>query len=145
MILAFMLLCACAKEETNPLNFSGTGKWWYVKYIDIPANTGSYSIHGKLDYGNFYFYPNGSYSRKYQPIALSSLQFPESYIIYPNGAGVPMGDISSGAVDSSWSIHGNILTISNYGTWRIIELKEKGLTIKSDRTDYNYTYTLVAD
>jgi len=145
VITAFILLCSCTKDENNISEFNGTGKWWYIKCIDINTNSGSHSIQGKLDYGNFYFYSNGKYSRKFNPFALESCRYPNSYVIYPNGAGLPPGDISSGANDSTWNINGNTLNISKYGSWKIINIDDSILVIKSSRTDYNYNYTLIAE
>jgi len=147
IITAFLLLCSCTKEEkeeNNTSEFTGTGKWWYVECMDINTNYGFFAINGRLDYGNFYFHPNGKYSRKLNPRALISCQDPDSYIIYPYGPG-PFGDITSGTNDSTWTINGNILNISSYGSWEIIEQENAKLVIKSSRTDYNYYYTLISD
>lgn len=143
---AFLLLYACnKKEENNPSEFAGTGKWWHIQCIDINSNSGYNSIDGQLDYGNFYFYSNGKYSRKLNPFALESCQAPNIYVIYPNGACLPSGEINGGNNDSTWTIDGNTLTINNYGSWEIIDQENSKLVIKSSRTFYNYSYTLVAE
>lgn len=145
VITVSLLLCTCKKEEEIPSEFTGTGKWWYIKCIDINTNSGSISINGQLDYGNFYFYSNGKYSRKLNPFALQSCQAPDSYIIYPNGAGLPSGGINGGTNDSTWTFDGNTLNISNYGSWKIIDQENSKLVIQSSRTFYNYSYTLVVE
>jgi len=61
------------------------------------------------------------------------------------GYGVPFGDINAYSNDSKWTFDGNVVTINQWGSWRLIEEEDSKIVIKSSRTNYYYEYTLIKD
>jgi hypothetical protein len=156
IVMAVFLLGACDKERDISSNWSGAGKWWAIKCVDLrlSPSTGYFTIVGNLDIGKFYFHPNGTYSRKTTSADLVDCNYPNDFPGLGAGGGFgPIGEYYWGTdsiwhpvkYDSTWTINGNTLDISHYGSWKLIDQEASKLIIKSSRTNYNYDFTLVAE
>lgn len=159
LLSLIVVLSSCTDKEETEVNIETsflTNKWWEVKCVDIDQSTAQTTMVGGLDYGKFYFKSDGTYTRTTESAQLEVCNPVDSnfpYVINSNsgsvygsgGWGVPFGDINSYPNDSTWTINGNIITMSHWGSWRLIEEEDSRILIKSSRTNYYYEYTLVND
>jgi len=142
-LIVTILLLSCSKEHAIETTLENN--WWKVSCIDLDASAGYNSIEGSLDFGKFYFNSDGSYLHDRQDFVLKYCHPSGSnqFVINPDGSGFPYGDIQIGVTDSLWTVDGSNLSITGYGTWKIIDRSDSKIVYESSRTDYRYRYTLV--
>jgi len=156
LLTVIVVLVACNKEKNEgSINVSTlTNKWWEIKCIDLDQSHAHTTTIGGLDYGKFYFNSDGTYTRKTDSLQLEICNPINSVFTYvinsssgsgSGGWGTPFGGISSYPIDSIWTINNQILTISHWGSWKIIVQDNSRITFKSSRTNYHYEYTIIEE
>ncbi len=153
LLAIIVVLISCNKnEDESSINISAlTNKWWEFKCIELNQSSANTTIAGGLDYGNFYFYSDGTYSRNADSAELAICNPVDpafSYIIYSPGSGsggwgVPYGEIQGYPNGSTWTVKNDILTLQQYGSWKVTEQNNSIIKLKSSRTNYLYEYTFI--
>jgi len=153
VLTIIIVLTSCNKSENeSSINISAlTNKWWEFKCIELNQSSANTTIAGGLDFGEFYINSDGTYSRNADSaeLAICNPVDPDfSYIIYSPGSGsggwgVPYGEIQGYPNNSTWTVKNDILSLQLYGSWKITELNNTIIKLKSSRTNYLYEYTLI--